>query len=442
MPVYNIKIKHSTTVTKSVYRWCLDSPVNDFAVSDERVGQIGIKVRGWVLPNPKKNLSVVVLCGDEVISLPFNEERPDVIQKVLKESPSDHTLLRCGFRHSVRFKHPNFSIGVIESANFHPLLMGSIEGSLKVLEGKDNWLFLDNDSNQSVEQYTGKLKISRSEKLKWKSYFKSILKLSTSQDIPSCMLIAPSKENVYSQYYPFTEADVTPIKQLQKIIPQSFPHVYPAESLKAMSDRSYRLCDTHWTLHGARESSILLAKKLIGNEEGLREVFCNDLYDAKESFGDLGRKVYPPSSAKEDILRNYNYRDNVLFDNNLPNFGRIILMHNESALKDSTLLFFGSSSAYSMFHFISRMFRTIVFVHTAGNVDPKLIEKTNPDYFCMQTNARFVVKSPTANESVKQYIESKKETMNKSNIDQCIVAKTIPPSRAELVSYLMQLSQS
>ena len=94
MPVYNIKIKHSTTVTKSVYRWCLDSPVNDFAVSDERVGQIGIKVRGWVLPNPKKNLSVVVLCGDEVISLPFNEERPDVIQKVLKESPSDHTLLR------------------------------------------------------------------------------------------------------------------------------------------------------------------------------------------------------------------------------------------------------------------------------------------------------------------------------------------------------------
>ena len=56
----------------------------------------------------------------------------------------------------------DFSIGVIESANFHPLLMGSIEGSLKVLEGKDNWLFLDNDSNQSVEQYTWKLKISRS----------------------------------------------------------------------------------------------------------------------------------------------------------------------------------------------------------------------------------------------------------------------------------------
>lgn len=439
MPVYNIKITHSPAVTSSVYRWCLDSPVNDFAVSDERVGEIGIKVRGWVLPYPKKVFSVVLLCGDEAIPLPFNEERPDVIEKVLKDESSGHPHLKCGFRHSVRFKHADFSIGVIENANFHPLITGSIEGTLKVLEGKENWLFLDNDSNQSVEQYTGKLKISRAEKLKWKSYFKSISVFSLSQQIPTCLLIAPSKENVYPQFYPYSEAKVTPIKQFQKIVPESFPYIYPVESLKAVNDRSYRICDTHWTLHGARESSILLAKKLIGKEEGLRELFQNDLYDAKEGFGDLGRKVYPPSSAKEDILSNYNYRNKVLFDNNLPNFGRIILIHNDTAFHASTILFFGSSSAYSMFHFLSRIFQTVAFVHTAGNVDQELIEQIRPNYFCMQTNARFIVKSPTANESVKRYIESKRKTLEKTDDSEYIMADDIPDSIAQLVNYLRQL---
>jgi len=439
VPVYNIKIKHTPTVTSSVYRWCLDYPVNDFAVSDERVGEIGIKVRGWVLPSPKKSLSVILLCGDEAISLPFNEERPDVIEKVLKDEPSGHTHLKCGFRHSVRFKHADFSIGVIDNASFCPLLTGTIEGTLKVLEGKDNWLFLDNDSNQSVEQYTGKLKISRSEKLKWKYYFRSIYALSQSKNIPTCLLIAPSKESVYSQYYPHSEAKVTPIKQLLKMVPNFFPIVYPTESLKAMEERSYRLCDTHWTLHGARESSILLAKRLIGGEDKLRGLFYNDSYDAKEGFGDLGRKVYPPASAKEDVLNSYNYRTNVLFDNNLANFGRIILIHNESALHNSTLLFFGSSSAYSMFHFISRIFQTVIFVHTAGNIDQKLIEETTPDYICMQTNARFVVRAPSFNDSVGSYIKSKKEKLKKEDDNLIFLSKEIPSSKLQVINYLAGL---
>lgn len=438
MPVYNINIKHSPDETRAVFRWCLDYPVNKFAVTDERVGEKGIKVRGWILPSSKQSLSVIVLCGNEVIPLPLNEDRPDVIEKVLKENSSAHPLLKCGFRHSVRFKHRNFSIGVVENGHYHPLLSGTIEGSLKVLRGKENWLFLDNDSNQSVEQYTGKLKLSRSEKLKWKSYFNSIYKLSSSQSIPTCMLVAPSKENVYSQHYPYSEAKVTPIKQLLKMMPSSFPYIYPADYLKAMAERSYRLCDTHWTIHGARESSILLAEKLLGGNLKLREIFLEDVYEAKESFGDLGRKVYPPSAAKEDVLRNYNYRKNVLFDNKLPNFGRIILIHNESSLDRSTLLLFGSSSAYSMFHFISRIFQTVIFVHTAGNVDQKLIREVNPDYLCMQTNARFIVKSPTTNESVEKYIAHKKETFEEGDDTQYVLAETIPNSKLKLVEYLSQ----
>lgn len=139
------------------------------------------------------------------------------------------------------------------------------------------------------------------------------------------------------------------------------------------------------------------------------------------------------------MLSNYNYRKNVLFDNNLPNFGRIIVIYNESAQVSSTLLLFGSSSAYSMFHFISRIFQTVVFVHTAGNVDQNLIREVNPDYFCMQTNARFVVKSPTTNESVKKYIAHKKETFEKGDDSQYVMAGTIPNSKLGLVEYLRQL---
>jgi hypothetical protein len=92
-----------------------------------------------------------------------------------------------------------------------------------------------------------------------------------------------------------------------------------------------------------------------------------------------------------------------------------------------------------MFHFISRIFQTVIFVHTAGNVDQELIEKTTPDYVCMQTNARFVVRAPSFNDSVSSYIKSKKEKIRKDDDNLTFLAKEIPSSKLQVINYLTDL---
>ena len=439
MAVYKIKLKHSSSAAEGVFRWCLDSPKDDFSVSDVRIGEKGIRVRGWVLPTDNAQPSVALMCGNVVKPLPFNESRPDVIERVLKEEAEGHDKLLCGFRHSVTFPDSSFSIGVVSRGKYYPLVEGTIEGAFKVLEGKNNWLFLDNDSNQSVEQYTGNVKLSRFEKSKWKSYFKSLIELSALTKIPTCLLIAPSKENVYSDYYPYSEARSTPIKQLQKIVPKSFNFIFPVMQLSRLPERSFRVCDTHWTVHGAREAAIQLTTTLTGYDKRIRETFKDDEYIKRQAFGDLGRKVYPPRSADEDVLASFNYRDVVVYDNQLPNFGRIITMHNEIALFKQKIILFGSSSAYSMFQYISRLFETVIFVHTAGNVDVELINNIRPDYFCMQTNARFVVRAPTTRESVSKYIREKKASMSGEELKPQFIGDTLPEKLTPLIETLKQL---
>ena len=101
----------------------------------------------------------------------------------------------------------------------------------------------------------------------------------------------------------------------------------------------------------------------------------------------------------------------VVYDNNLPNFGRAFILDNPDALNEQTLLVFGSSSVYSMFNYLARIFRTVVFFHTAGNIDKELVDKIKPDFLLAQSNARFVVKAPSFDIKISEYVSDKKRRL-------------------------------
>ena len=437
MAGYSIVIQRVDSTTPHIPRWHLDFPSNSQSIEGSELAQDGLLFQGWLLNEGKSAASLVILNGDEVLEIPIERARPDVVSKVLKQDPENHDLLLCGFSVRIKLKHSTFTLGLIRDGKFVELMKGSIEGKFQILEGKEGWLFLDNDTNKSIEQYTGKLKLSRTAQTEWKEYLVSLNDFSRSSGKPVCLLVAPSKEMVYEEYYPFSFSKKAPIQKLKELIPKSLNFILPIEELRNLEQRSFRVCDTHWTLHGARLAAQLVASKLSSRNISELDVFANDVYQNRKSWGDLGSKVYPPQQHEEESLTSFNYRRCVIFDNNIDNFGRIIVMYHQHAVIDETLLVFGSSSSYTMFHYLCRLYTSVVFIHTAGNVDHKVIDVVKPNCICVQTNARFVVKAPKFNDTVVNYIEKKKE---QGRLDAPFTAEALPSGIARYIEYFKKIS--
>ncbi|AFT96877.1 hypothetical protein AMBAS45_17090 [Alteromonas macleodii str. 'Balearic Sea AD45'] len=436
MAGYSIITQRVDSASSHTLRWHLDFPSNSQSIDGSELAQDGLLFQGWLLNEGKSAASLVILNGDEVHSIPINRTRPDVVSRVLKQEPENHDLLHCGFSERIYLKHSTFTLGLIQDGKFTELMNGSVEGKFQILEGKDGWLFLDNDTNKSIEQYTGKLKLSRTAQAEWKEYLVSLNDFSRSCGTPVCLLVAPSKEMVYEEYYPYRFSKKAPIQKLKELIPESLNFILPIEELRNLEQRSFRVCDTHWTLHGARLAAQLVASKLSSLSISDLNVFSNDTYQIRKSWGDLGSKVYPPQQHEEDSITNFNYRRCVVFDNNVDNFGRIIVMFHQHAVSDKTLLLFGSSSSYTMFHYLCRLYTSVVFIHTAGNVDHKIIDVVKPDCICVQTNARFVVKAPKFNDSVVNYIEQKKQT---GRLETAFTAEVLPDESVRYIRYFKEM---
>lgn len=436
MAVYLVKTEKVIKSPLEGIRWHLDSPCNDDSIEGDELSRKGLMFQGWLLNETELSVSLVVLSGDDVIPVAVNRPRPDVITRLLKKDPEIHPLCCCGFSEKIKLKQAKFSVGIVADGIFTELFVGSINGKFKILEGKNNWLFLDNDSNKSVEQHTGKLKLSRSAKAGWKKYLSSMSNFSSSSNIPVCLLVAPSKEQVYSTYYPHKFSKNAPICSLLAMIPKDLNFIFPLNELKNSEKRSFRVCDTHWTLHGARLASQLVASKLSTNSLDYFDVFGRDEYRGRKSCGDLGSKLYPTQKHSEDNLINYSYRKSVVFDNKVENFGRVIVTRNDEAVMDKTLLLFGSSSSYTMLHFMCRLYSTLVFVHTAGNVDHQVVGEVKPDCICLQTNARFVVKAPSFNDSVENYITQKK---NNGKLEAPLIVGSTNKDSMHIINYFLEM---
>lgn len=390
----------------------IDYPSAEHGSPQDKTGWI---VQGWVLIEPKAYAELrseqrpylsLRLNDNLVRYVPLDRVRPDVVDSLSmnKDKRNYQPQLQCGFRLSM----PLVGVRLPMYLHFgeHQYLLTEIDlpvqakiqsdlskPLLKVLQGKDNWLFLDNDTNFSVDQHRGYLGLSKSCVIQWQHYTQGWQTQLQSFGPRAIFLVAPTKESVLTQYYPYEAAKHNLLNTIFDLMPAEM-YLYPVSQLRALGDESYYKTDTHWTQQGACLASRLVAQRLGLEKKLVDSIFEQDQYQTKQYAGDLGKKLEPKAMYLEAFLIGFSYRNWVVFDNGLPNFGRVMLIEYEEALKDATCLIFGSSSSYSMFSYLCRVFKRIVFVHTAGQTDPLLLQTIDPDYVIAQTNARFMVKPP------------------------------------------------
>lgn len=409
MSQYSLSIEPLSHKLSDRFLWCLDRPIDNLRFDYKDLDKCCLEFSGWLVNHKNVSGELVILHGDRVDKLTRNESRIDVENKIVQKNRKLEKRQHYGFNHAIKLISDKFTIALISESILTPLYNGHIKGAFEVIKGEDNWLFLDNDTNKSVDQFQGKVKLSRHIKKAWLEYMENFLSISKTHNLTSVFLVAPSKEYVLRDKYPIKNFKNTPLEQIEKIAPPEFNLLSLTDTLKQSPQNTFRVCDTHWNSHGAMLASIELCANLRISREALKELFSKDSYRKKEVGGDLGNKLFPPQTHIEEILTNFNYRDHLVYDNGLPNFGRLVFICNVDALINETLILFGSSSSYSMFNYLSRVFKKTVFFHTAGSIDLKVLEEIRPKYMVAQSNARFLVRASSTSISIKDIVVEKLE---------------------------------
>lgn len=406
MSQFHIRLQQVAILPKPVVRWCLDFPKSDQPADAVQLAEHGLLLQGWCI-SQDPTVQLYLKDGESLQVVALNRARPDVVSYFSHKQPKLRVNEYCGFRLQFVPLSDQFEVGVYQDDVLLPLVNGKIAGPFNIIQGEQGWLYLDNDTNKSVDQFRGQHLLSEADLVSWHHYILQMRAISEQKGIAVTTLIAPAKEMIYPQFYPHQKGQQTPVEQLLQLDPQNTVLIYPDDVLRGGSQATFRKVDTHWTPFGAMLATTAACSRLGLSTDVIKQAFASDKYHHRTAYGDLGNKVYPRVAAAELMLRSFRYHKHVVYDNGLQNFGRVIVIHNKKALLDKHLLLLGSSSSYTMFDYICRLYQTVTFIHTAGNFALALVEQLQPDYLLTQTNARFIVRPPATNYVLEQVIQQK-----------------------------------
>ena len=435
-----------------LHAWALDFPQPDVAA---RIGERGLYLQGWVLAAADAVRGDLLVRtegadGERIDALPFNNPRADVIQRVLGVAPEGHAQLRCGFIAHLQEVPAAFTLGVMVDGAPCWLCKVALDGSAaplpqaaptQVIQGADGWLYLDNDTNHSVDQFTGKLTLDDAALQRWVAYLDGCATLAGAAQACHAVVIAASKEQVLPEHYPHVKGALTVHEQVLGRCRPGHRVLDTAALLAARDDRAacFMRTDTHWTDRGAMLATLALAARLGLDLDAVRACFGGDVYYTMPFAGDLGVKLKPALAAPTEFLQAPPAASGAVFDNGLPNIGRVLVFEDAAAPLGGSLLMFGASSSYPMLKYLKRLLRRIVFVHSAGNVDPTLVRHEQPDYLVMQTTARFMIEPPDTGFDLGAAARQKMRTADASVVARALAAAQDATADPRNAPYLRML---
>lgn len=365
-----------------------------------------LTLTGWVYAKDSRIEKIIASDGKQSEELAQNINRPDVL-RVHPNAP-----VKCGFSSTISLGK-NIKVAAIIKGE--TIWFAEIEFThIDAIEGRNGYLFLDNDTNESKKQYTGHRKMENESLASWREYFKKLSEHMNKNNINYTFLLAPSKELIFPDYYPKHRLYTTPTDQLiSATTPQNL--IYPLDELINQRNLSYSKTDTHWTDYGASIVAKIVCDKFLVPFEG------KDLpYRMVRTSGDLGRKLYPP--VFEDIPTiDFSFLNKTIrFYNNIKNRGEIRVFQNNDAPEKGTCVIFGDSFSVRLTNFLALSFSRVVHIFSGADIDYSILEKENPKFVLIEITNRFIIRPPRADYSLKTDLSRKASTSSKAEISKII----------------------
>jgi alginate O-acetyltransferase complex protein AlgJ len=393
-------------------------------------------VQGWVLGKPMRASFVEAVDGETVVARAvLDQKRPDVAEVF----PDIAGAEKSGFRMDIQAAETgrgsleirayfeggaSAPLGSVEVAATRSLraslrsrgLLGGLRRGepafawkvqvpgqhLKVLRGRDGWLFLRNDSNDVLGQHTGRVSLKPEERQRWESLFRDRKALIDDIGATWLFAIVPDKESVYPEQLPpgIEPAERRPVHEILEIAAKTdTPALYLLDAMEAGKAGAavYPKTDTHWTYRGAYLGYRAICKNLRDRGVAVSAMDDRKISWEEDNFeGDLGSKLDPPVESLR-LLPAMEVSAALVFDNAVPNHGRVKVFERDLPGGPSCVVF-GESFAEGLLIFLRESFRRLVFVHTSMLI-PDVLEQERPDVVLSVPIERFLVRLPDDSEA-------------------------------------------
>ncbi|WP_018915544.1 alginate O-acetyltransferase AlgX-related protein [Vreelandella zhanjiangensis] len=346
---------------------------------------IKYRLFGWVkVPKGKKCLLAVKNNKNEVVYLDFNVNRGDV-KKHFEKQGDDNVEVKCGFDYYIDISEGAY-IGILVEETEEWLLQLELIGLQSVLEGEKGWLFLDNDANESVNQFTGKALLSEDMFLAWKIYADNLLEFQKRLNL--IHFVASSKEAVLPQYYPHPRGSTNVFEQVSGLLKSKQVNSVSVTKLMSNKEGAYYKTDTHWSDYGA-----YLAYLSIMERGGFKEVIKNINFNEIEVTGDLGSKLHPERRSLKKVHFYDGPKAVCVFDNRVSGAGSITIWKNPDAYYSKTAVLFGDSFLKSgcLANYFTYSFVRVVVINLPGSLIEEIVSYESPDVVVVQTNDRYLL---------------------------------------------------
>ena len=346
----------------------------------------GVEVRfsAWALradqPAPAARVLFRDAAGPVHVAQP-GARRMDVMRALSIPANAADPVAQCGFRGEFSTCAAALEV-VIEGDGFSVAIGEVAFPTPGVVAGKDGWLFLAGDSNDSLAQHVDAHRPDAQWAGQWRAYFAAMRAIPSGK---AMLLIAPSKEAVMPERHPLPRNADTPIGHL--LAAHSRQMLFPADALRADRDFTYDRTDTHWTDYGARIACEALLARL---GEAVPQVAAQ--YSVQQCPGDLGQKLVPEEKDRRLVAAWPGAA--LVFDNHVLHHGNIRIWSNPDAPLKKTVAIFGGSSSAQMVAYLGAVYGRIIDIYGAGSWDPDIIAHEQPDIVILQTNERFLVVPP------------------------------------------------
>ena len=271
----------------------------------------------------------------------------------------------------------------------------------KVLQGKDDWLFVHRDTNLVMAQHTGELMFNRNQLTQWRLVLETRQAWLERKGIHYFLLMPPSTASIYPEFLPdeFESTGRRPVHQLLDHLDESgvtVPRLYPEAEIRALKEREPHQApfvrnESHWMDAAAFRAYELVLDRL-PPEVPVRRLRPADLNVVSHPvIGDLGRQVDPPLEDMHHFMHVREPRARLVEDNRVYNRGRIIVYECDDA--PGTCVMQTDSSGYWLAPFMAETFGRFVFVHRF-TMDFELLEAEQPDLFLNVHTERCLIRVP------------------------------------------------
>lgn len=265
----------------------------------------------------------------------------------------------------------------------------------KVICGKNNYLFLDNDTNHVIKQVSGELPLSDKDLFAWQILLEmrsALLKARSSRYLFVC---APNKECVYPELLPegITLSDNRAVCQILNALVKKpvASFIYPLEDLVKKKKEEfpvYPRSDTHWSYFGAYICYLSICKEL--NLQILQDDRL--IFDWHTRFGDLQRHAAENEPERVPCPQVRDEQGMKIFDNQKANRGNLQIFEHQNKELPSAIVFRDSFTEY-LIPYLKESFRRLVLVWNPF-VDYALVEEERPDLVLNVMAERFLLQVP------------------------------------------------